>query len=65
MLWNSTPMCLAQPPKSVKIRQSYSRAINENNARLKAAKYGHSLMLVGKLLQSLVVKLINALFISH
>ena len=30
--------------------------MNESNARLKAAKSGHSLTLVGKLLQSLVVK---------
>ena len=43
MLWDSTPMCLAQPPRSVTIR-------------LKAAKSGHSLTLVRKPFQSLVVK---------
>ena len=37
MLWDSTPMCLAQPPRYVTIRQSQSLAINAINARLKAA----------------------------
>ena len=54
MLWDSTPLCLAQPPRSVTIRQS--RAINERNAHLKAAKSGHSLTLVSKPLKNLVVK---------
>ena len=53
MLWDSIPMCLAQPPR---IRNNQAKLKPCHKRKQSAPKSGHSLTLVGKPFQSLVVK---------